>query len=323
VAGLLFLVTLVTSTIALLLFYGRPLRKGWIAYGSTTLLLIASLVYGTLRLNQPNAGTATVFGLAAIDDAIGLQASADYRNNILQRYDQHVATLAARGAQLIVLPEKMALLPTGEATLWQKHFAELAAMLKVRLLASVSIAEGQHPVNLAWLFEADGSQVASYEKQRLAPPERRQSYRAGTAYAIRNVAGYNYGLAICKDMHFASLGRGYGQRGAAVMLVPAWDFNFMDQQLEARTTLTRGVENGYAVVRVAREGLLTVSDAYGRMLAEQQSAALPGSELLATLPVSAQLSTLYTRIGNLLGWLCVAAAVALLLIGRRRLSITS
>jgi hypothetical protein len=30
------------------------------------------------------------------------------------------------------------------------------------------------------------------------------------------------------------------------------------------------------------------------------------------------LSTLYTRIGNLLGWMCVAAASVLLLIGRRR-----
>jgi apolipoprotein N-acyltransferase len=282
------------------------------------LLLFASLAYGMLRLIQPTAGTATVFGLAAIDDAIGLQASADYRNNILQRYDQHVTALAARGALVIVLPEKMALLPAGDALLWQQHFADLAAKQRVRLLASVGVVEDVHPVNLAWLFEADGSQVSSYEKQRLAPPERRQGYRAGTAYAVHNVAGFNYGLAICKDMHFASLGRAYGQRGAAVMLVPAWDFNFMDQQLEARTTLTRGVENGYAVVRVAREGLLTVSDAYGRILAEQQSAKLPGSELLVALPVAPQLSTLYTRIGNLLGWMCVTAAVVLLLIGRRR-----
>jgi apolipoprotein N-acyltransferase len=66
-------------------------------------------------------------------------------------------------------------------------------------------------------------------------------------------------------MHFAALGRAYGQRQAAVMLVPAWDFDYLDAWMEARTTVVRGIENGYAVVRSSREGFLTVSDAYGRI----------------------------------------------------------
>lgn len=38
-------------------------------------------------------------------------------------------------------------------------------------------------------------------------------------------------------------------------------------------TLRRVVENGYAVLCAAREGVLTVSDAYGRVLAERASSA--------------------------------------------------
>jgi len=117
-------------------------------------------------------------------------------------------------------------------------------------------------------------------------------------------------------MHFAALGRAYGQRGAAVMLVPAWDFDYLDDWMESRTTVVRGIENGYAVVRPAREGLLTVSDAYGRILAERPSSAMPGSSLLARVIVASPLPTLYTRIGNVFGWLCVAAAAPFVLLSR-------
>ena len=66
-----------------------------------------------------------------------------------------------------------------------------------------------------------------------------------------SIDGIAYGIAICKDMHFAVLGRAYGQGRAAVMLVPAWDFQ-VDRWMGARMTMTRGVENGYSVVRVTR-----------------------------------------------------------------------
>ncbi len=120
-----------------------------------------------------------------------------------------------------------------------------------------------------------------------------------------------YGVAICKDMHFASLGRGFGARDAAVMLVPAWDFHD-DAWMAANMTKMRGVENGYSVVRASRDGLLSVSDAYGRVLAVAESAPLPGTSLLATVDVGPRVPTIYTRIGDALGWLCVAAMAVLI-----------
>jgi apolipoprotein N-acyltransferase len=171
-------------------------------------------------------------------------------------------------------------------------------------------------LNWAWLFSPQGALVSSYQKHHMAPPERRDRYSSGTDYSVHTINGHAYGLAICKDMHFAALGRAYGQRHAAVMLVPAWDFDYFDAWIEARTTVVRGIENGYAVVRSSREGLLTVSDAYGRVLAERPSSAMPGSSLLAKIIVGNPLPTLYTRIGNLFGWLCVAAAALLLSLNR-------
>ena len=316
ILALLFLIALVPSAVALAIAYGRALRHGWIAYGLTALLLTFSIGYGFLRLQRPVLGVETAIGLASVDDAIGLQARASYASKILQMYDWHVASLAAQGAQVVVLPEKVALLTPPMALQWQQHFSALALQNRIWLEVGVGIDDGKSPANWAWLFTPEGELALSYQKHHMSPPERRERFSPGTDYSVQTVEGRSYGVAICKDMHFAALGRAYGQRGAAVMLVPAWDFDYLDDWMESRTTVVRGIENGYAVVRPAREGLLTVSDAYGRILAERPSSAMPGSSLLAKVVVASPLSTLYTRIGNLFGWLCVAAAAFFVLRSR-------
>ena len=319
-AGLVFLLALVPAVLALAIAYGRSLRHGWIAYTLTVVLLAASLIFGYARLQQPVTGAETTFGIVSIDDPIGVRASASYAGRILEGYDDRIAQVAGQngkgGAQVVVLPEKIAVVAPSSAPEWQEHFSRLARQNRVWLEVGIGIDDGKNPTNWAWLFSPDGQLTARYEKHHMAPPERRAHYLPGTDYTVATIAGRTYGLAICKDMHFAALGRAYGLRHAAVMLVPAWDFAYLDGWLEARTTVLRGVENGYAIVRGSREGLLTASDPYGRILAEVPSSAMPGRALLARVTVVNPLPTLYTRIGNLFGWLCVAAAVLLFVLRR-------
>jgi apolipoprotein N-acyltransferase len=316
VSGVLFLVTLVPSTLAVAIAYGRSLRRGWLAYALTALLVAASLTYGYARLRQPVTGAQTTFGIVSIDNPIGPRASASYASNILSGYDNLVQALAARGAQIVVLPEKIAVLIPAKVPNWQHHFSDLARQNHIYLEVGIGINDGRSPTNWAWLFTPQGDLASSYEKHHMAPPERREHYASGTDYNVYPINGQTYGLAICKDMHFAAFGREYGLRHAAVMLVPAWDFAYLDGWLEARTTVFRGIEDGYTIVRASREGLLTLSDPYGRILAEAPSGALPGRSLLATVAVPGPLPTLYTRIGNLFGWICVAAAALFLSLGR-------
>jgi apolipoprotein N-acyltransferase len=318
VSGLLFLITLVPSALAVAIAYGRSLRRGWIAYATTVVLLGSAILYGYIRLQSHVTGAETTFGMVSIDEAIGLRASAPYVSSILAEYDKSVTALAAQGAHVIVLPEKIAFIPPAKAPEWQQHFSALALENHVWLEVSVGIYDGKSPKNWAWLFSPDGAHAASYQKHYMAPPERHERYSAGTEYSVITIDGEAYGLAICKDMHFATFGRAYGERHAGVILVPAWDFNYLDGWMASRITTMRGIENGYTIVRASREGLLTVSDAYGRILAESRSSEMPGSSLLARVTVADPVPTLYTRIGNLFGWICVATAVAFLLVGRRQ-----
>lgn len=305
--GVTFVVALVASALALVLAFGvRPARSRH-AGAVALLVTAAALGYGTLRLQQPLAGTETVFGLAAVDDAIGLQATPAYAEPIWQRYEQQVTMLAQQGAAIIVLPEKIALLSPAGAARVQQRFAALAARLHVWIAIGVGVDDGGRRTNWAWLLAPHGAPAQPYQKHHLAPPER--DYLAGSSYSVQTIAGLAYGLGICKDMHFASFGRAYGRRQVAVMLVPAWDFQ-VDRHLANGMTALRGVENGYTIVRSARDGLLTVTDPYGRTVAQQESAALPGSALLVRTLVPAPVATLYTRIGDAAGWLCVMLVAA-------------
>ena len=320
-AGIVFVLCLVPSTLAVLIWHRGALPRPWRTAGATALVVLAALGLGSMRLQQP-AGDATVrVGLASIDDAIGLHASPAYAGAIVDRYGTLVAQLATQGATLVVLPEKIAVVAPDAVPQWQRRFGELAARHGIWLEAGIAIDDGDAPRNYAWLFDPGGARVENYEKHRLAPPERAQRYANGEDWNVHAIDGARYGLAICKDMHFAELGRGYGRRDAAVMLVPAWDFAYRDAWMGARMTVMRGMESGYAVVRTAREGLLSVSDAYGRVIAETPSAAMPaGASLVADLPVGAALPTLYKYSGDVFGWLCVVAAGGMLLagIGRAR-----
>jgi apolipoprotein N-acyltransferase len=113
------------------------------------------------------------------------------------------------------------------------------------------------------------------------------------------------------------MGRAYAGLGAQALLVPAWDFG-EDGEYAARLSSVRSVETGMPMLRAAREGLLTISDGYGRVVLETASKPLPGATLLGRVPAALPGATLYRRIGDMFGWLCTVAAVIMALRGRRR-----
>ena len=107
------------------------------------------------------------------------------------------------------------------------------------------------------------------------------------------------------------MSRQYGAKGVSLLLVPAWDFT-LDAWLHDRMAVMRGVESGFTIVRAAKQGLLTVSDDRGRILAQRDAATVRFASLLATAPVHHD-DTLYDRWGDWFAWLNVAGLIALVL----------
>ncbi len=269
--------------------------------------------YGYARIPAASSPQGELVGLAAIDDFIGPRVPAAEVERIWSQYEAHVAALAGQGARLVLLPEKIAVLSLTEAAALRQRMAKLAAANRVWLSLGVGIHDGRK-TNHQWLFAPDGRMAADYVKHHMAPPER--DFAAGSRFDVQAVDGTRYGLAICKDVHFAEIGRAYADLGAQALLVPAWDFG-EDGEYAARLSAVRGVESGVAMVRASREGLLTITDAYGRVVAQKASAPLPGAMLLGRVPAPLPGATLYARTGDVFGWLCTAAAFLLAMTRRK------
>jgi apolipoprotein N-acyltransferase len=78
----------------------------------------------------------------------------------------------------------------------------------------------------------------------------------------------------------------------------------------------RGVEDGFSLVRAAKNGYLTVSDNRGRVAAETRSDAAPFATLMASIP-AAHSATLYLLLGDWFAWLaCALLACAIIQLWR-------
>jgi apolipoprotein N-acyltransferase len=263
------------------------------AGAAAALALLATFAFGALRLHGLAPAQARV-GLVVLRGPVRPSVVSAEGAALLQRYLAAIDSLAAQGAKTVVLPENAFAVGPG-------NIAQLAARATQLGITIDSGAAAQDAAgtqrNMALAFSPTGAAPVSYAKRHLIPGLESQ-YAPGTRYTM--LPATRTGLAICKDMDFQAIGRAYGERGANLLLVPAWDFG-IDGWLHSRMAVMRGVESGFALARAARRGQLTVSDNRGRVVAEA-SDAQGDAILVASVPLYTS-TTLYTRWGDWFVWL--------------------
>ena len=323
-AGVVFLIGLFASTVAVALYRGWGIERPALAYGLPAAIMIVLLGYGTWRLGAAGTGETVPVGMVALDRSIKeYVTSGTPTAPIWVRYEAKVAELAAKGAKIVVLPEKIVRVDADAAPALQARLAAIAKAQGIYLVAGLSIDRPDHDENRSWLFGPDGTLEGDYSKQHPVP-HLEDEYRPGTETVLRTIGDARFGLTICKDMDFPPLGWSYSLGGARALLVPAWDFD-ADGWYHDRMAVLLGVESGIPVIRSALQGLMSVSDRYGRVLAEAPSSATDagGSTLfLAAAPLGDGQPTVYARFGDWFGWICCALWAGLLarrLLPRRRL----
>lgn len=272
--------------------------------------LAATLAYGGWRLQAPATSTLRV-GLVSLEHRQQPAWDGPEGQALSARYGDAIERLAGQGAQAVVMPE--ASFVATDAT----HPVFAQAARRHGLVVDIGVDYRGEPGaerNASLVFLPDASAPVIYGKHHLIPGFE-DKYTPGREY--RMLPGQpRAGLAICKDMDFIDVGRAYGRLDAQLLLVPAWDFD-LDGWLHSRMAMMRGVEQGFAVARVARKGRLTLSDDRGRVIAEATSEG-QGAELVGDLPLR-ETHTLYARWGDWFAWLDVAGLLALLaLAGHKR-----
>ncbi len=288
------------------------LRRRRAAAGAGLAICALALGFGVVRLQQPQGPTVRVAALADSGKRIESWRATTSR-------DQQ-APAAAYAAALRALDAKgridIAAIPEGAIMVRQAWrdavLAPLAAAARdTDTLIVAGTAAAKPVLNRAYAFYPDAAPRHYDKRHPLRPLE---TEVAGTAPGL---LGGRRAMAICKDMDFPDSIRGDVASGIGLMIVPASDFT-RDGWIHARMAILRGVENGFAVLRTAFNGLETVSDARGRVLASANTARWGMVVLTARVPMGDG-PTLYTRIGDVFAWACLLAALGMGAVVMRRI----
>jgi apolipoprotein N-acyltransferase len=308
--GLSFLLLWVPATaVAFLHLHNREPRRAWPLVWVAGAVALAVLGFGALRLATDRSGPTVSVGLIASDAASSsaIAAAGEPAARLLAAYAGQARALASAGASVIVLPEKLAQVREEDQPAYDAQFQRVADEARVTVVVGELVRVGgadeatRRYYNRAYVY-APGAGVAAYDKQHLLPPFE-SMLTAGSRLLLIRQTRATLGVGICKDMDFTSFSLSYGLSPAGLLLVPGWDFK-VDGALHGHMAMMRGVEGGFSVARAARDGLLTVSDSRGRVLAEVRSDSASFATLLAQVPVT-HYPTLFQAWGDWFAWVSV------------------
>jgi len=319
--GVSFAVLLAPSMVAAMaLTAGRTRQSLTIALAA---IFGCILGYGWWRLNNtPTAPHTVLVGLVVSDLPRNLLPEKDDEVlRLMREYSEQVKLLAQRGARIVVLPEMTAVVRDSvshdvdrllEQTAQEAHVQIVAGVLHATSNAAGEARVGLLPAgfNEARLYSESGALEAVYRKRHLVPVVEGRTTPVHDSSVVQERIG-TIGLEICRDLDYPDPARRYGEEQVGLVLAPAWDFD-IDRTWHGHMAILRGIENGFSVVRSAKQSLLTVSDDRGRVLSEVRTTPeRPFTTMLAAVPVRHD-ATLYQRWGDWFAWLDLAWLAGLL-----------
>jgi apolipoprotein N-acyltransferase len=228
------------------------------------------------------------------------------------RYEPLLARAAMKAPALVVTPEAGLMLAPHEREEIFVRLSDLA--IRHRLTLAVGYFDIGRDTNLVRVIAPDGSLAGEYAKTNLIAFHENYKPGDGTPLVVRLPSGSTVGAMICHDDNFTGLGRAYGRARVDLVAVPTNDWlEAKDYHFESG--IFRAVENRFAVVRAASNGISAIISARGEVVARMDHFAEGPGVVTAELPLHAG-GTPYSVGGN---WLPVATAGLLLTAGMRDL----
>lgn len=306
--GMTFVLLLFPAAVAIWLsMRNREPRKAFHVLAVTFCLVGTILIFGVIRLATAPRGPMVRVGLIASDMPANVNVAKNGADaaQLFARYAAEIERLSVAGAQVVVLPEKLGVVLDAENPKTDPIFQRLADRTGTTIVVGEVHISGGAKYNQARVYQPH-TEVLSYDKEHMLPPFE-SPLTPGTSLVTLPQRSGIWGVAICKDMDFAGPSERYGKADVGLMLVPAWDFK-RDRVWHGHIAVMRGVEDGFSIARTAKNGLLTVTDDRGRVLAETRSDAGPFATLIASVPV-VHSATVYLLLGDWFAWVACGLLV--------------
>jgi apolipoprotein N-acyltransferase len=191
---------------------------------------------------------------------------------------------------------------------------ELASKYQAYLGMAVGIWNGEKtpPMeNKLILIQPDGRVAWMYDKAHPVPGGEAAMQLAGDG----KLRGLNtpYGrmsAIICFDGDFPRLLAQASALGADIMLDPSNDWRAIDPW-HTQMASFRAIEQGFNLIRHASQGLSAAYDYQGRRLAASDYYQTSDYAMISDIPTRG-VRTIYSRLGDWFGWLCLAVLVFLI-----------
>ena len=243
----------------------------------------------------------------------------DNGNTILDDLLQHAGREAEAGARIVFWGETNSFSMKADEPAMMARGAQFARDHGIFLGMAPAVFGGRadKPLeNKLVLFNPDGDVALEYWKAIPVPGSEAdvQAKKGGRIETTDTPYG-RIGAAICFDMDFPDHLKQAGRRRADIMLVPSNDWREIDPW-HSQMARFRAIEQGFNLVRHASNGLSLAADYQGRILASMDHFTSDTRDLVAMVPTRG-CRTIYSRIGDLFAWLCIAGlAVMVVLAGK-------
>jgi apolipoprotein N-acyltransferase len=341
VYGLSGLLALVSASAAAPLVARGRLR--WILPVATAALVAANTIWGGWRLRSvalleegEPIRVAVLQGNIAQED----KWNPELRDEITAKYLRMTREALAQGARFIIWPE------SSTPFYFEQDIMRGAAIRRIATEAGVTLLIGSDQVepvapaapgekaahrfyNAAFLVQPDGDVGAVYRKMHLVPfgeyvPLQRllyfvgpiveavSSFTPGADAVLLPVAGHRASTAICYEVIFPSLIRGFVQNGSELLTTitnDAWYGRSSAAYQHWEQAAMRSIEQGRYLARAANTGISGFVDPYGRVV--EKTDLFHEALLVADLRFI-QARTIYGRIGDVVAWLSLALTAAAL-----------
>lgn len=307
--GITFLVTLIPSALTVGWYYRQQKQILLPTTIITSGILCVVLIFGFVRINHDPSGEQLNVALVSMEEALHEETDKPDHGvqvHLTELYVQEVIRIAKAGtAEVVVLPEKALILDATLDTVIINKLVKTAAANRIAIVIGLTRLKDGYKENISLVISEEGKIIADYNKVNLFEGEVIYGFKPGNEPVTFDLNNVRSGVAICKDLDFANYIRKYNRDEIKVLYVPAWDF-VQDDWLHSRMAILRGVENGYSIVRVARQGRLTVSDYRGKLLHEASSAQGERVTLTGTAPLHNE-KTWYGKTGD---WFAILNLIA-------------
>ena len=346
VYGLSLLLSLAAGGAAYVLLTRGPRR--FIVGGSIAALIAVTAIWGRARVQAApltSAGDPVRVAVLQANIAQDDKWNPALADAITNRYIDMSRQALAQGATFVIWPESSTPFYFEHDLLRGGTIRRLAREARATFLIGSDQVEPVRPApglaapaertyNAAFLVKPDGQVGAVYRKMHLVPfgeyvPLQRMlffvkpiveavsDFVPGTEAVLLPVDTHRVSTAICYEVIFASLMRQFVVNGSELLTTitnDAWYGTSSAPYQHWDQAAMRSIEGGRYLARAANTGISGFVDPYGRVL--QKTGLFTPAVLVADLRFI-RTPTIYSRIGDAVAWLSLAATLAALLAAGR------